>query len=280
MTRHPNAVSWPRVLPLLLVLAGFGTPAAAQREDTIRQRFRLPLAPTAEVPARGALAAPGISIGTPTAFGAGFGDAFVGAGVQSRTRLLDRMDGGVFAGFGLGDPRELVGLEVVATSFGTLNSCCRGGISAKLHRLLPASSAIALGVENGVLWRLGYDGPATDAGTSVYGVVSKVFAVRQRTTSPFSTLTLSLGAGTGRFRSEGDLLADRERFSPFGSASLRIVEPLSLLGEWTGQELAVGASILPLRDRPLVITPAVTDLRTLPRFVLGVGYGFDYTRLF
>lgn len=261
----------------LLGLGLAATHSRAQAPDSLQRRYLLPALPTFELAARGRSVAPGITIGTPAAFGADGGDAFVGAGFQHRTRFEDRPDGGVVAGFGVGDARRLAGLELAVSSFGTFRSCCRGGLSAKLHRVLPWDAAVAVGWENAVTW--GHmDGleEATDAGSSGYAVASKVFALRAVPGTWLSEATLSLGVGGGRFRTEDQVIAREETVNVFGSASLRLAERLSGIVNWTGQDLAAGASWVPLRRVPLLITPGAADLTTEPRFVLGIGYGFDY----
>lgn len=268
------------VMTLLVILA---VPAPAQQEDSLRRQLRLPLPPTLEVAARGGWIAPGITIAIPSGYGADYGDAFVGAGFQARTRYRNAPDGGVVVGFGLGNARELVGLELAFTSFGTVRSCCRGGISAKLHRVLPADASVAVGVENALVWgNLDFSehAEATDAGTSTYAAVSKVFRLRSDPVTPFGSMTLTLGAGNGRFRTEDDILQGRESVGVFGGASLRVSEAAAAVASWTGQDLMAGVSVVPFRDVPLFITPALADLTTEPRFILGIGYGFNYASLF
>jgi hypothetical protein len=61
---------------------------------------------------------------------------------------------------------------------------------------------------------------------------------------------------------------------------LRVAEPVNLIAEWTGQDLNLGVSIVPFREIPLVITPALADVTNNAgdgaRFVLGIGYGFSF----
>ncbi len=68
----------------------------------------------------------------------------------------------------------------------------------------------------------------------------------------------------------------------FGSVGLRVAETVSLIADWTGQDLTIGASIAPFRNLPLVITPAVADITDNAgdgaRFILGVGYNFRFGR--
>ncbi len=281
LRRERSAVRRPLWLTVLALLGLPGT-AWPQAPDSLRARYRLPQLPTFEVPARGAEVAPGISIGTPSAFGASWGDGVVGFGFQARTRLADHPDGVGAVALGLGDSRRAAGLELALTSYGTLRSCCRGGLSLKAHRALPRDAAVALGWENGVVWgRLSpHASVATDAGTSVYAVASQVIHLRPGRADAFRTLTLTAGIGNGRFRRERDIIAGRERLNLFGSGALRVLESASVVADWTGQDLVAGVSLVPIRGRPLIVMPGFADLTTSPRFILGGALGFDYTRFF
>lgn len=284
-------ISVPTILAaaVLAVLAA-GAPAYGQEPDAdaLRRQMKLPRPPGVELAARGPLVAPAIAIGVPTAYGADWGDVFVGVGFQSRTRLRDDVDGGAVAGIGLGDARRLVGLEVAVSQFGTFRSCCRGSLSLKLHRALPSLDAsVAVGWENVTGWgSMEGEELFTDGGESFYGAATKVFLLSR--TNPFRTLTTTLGVGNGRFRTESDILEDFEEdgiednttVNVFGSAAWRFADRFSAIGSWTGQDLAAGLSVVPLGDVPIVGTVAFTDLTTEPRFIVGLAYGLGFTGTF
>lgn len=264
---------------LLAFAAASWNDAAAQTGVPPGIGMRLPAPPTQEFAARGSRAAPGISLGIPSGYGADWGDAAIGFGFQATTRLHNRPDGVAAVAVGLGNAREIVGLEVVATSYGTARTCCRGGLSFKLHRVLPADFGLAVGWENGAVWG-GFDpDPAeeTDAGSSLYGVASKVLYLNRQGGNAYSTLTFTLGLGNGRFRTEDDIIADEEKVNAFGGVAFRFSRAAAVIADWTGQDLAAGLSILPLRNQPLVIIPGAADITTKARFILGAAYGFDYT---
>jgi hypothetical protein len=268
---------------VLVALLAIALPDAldAQAADTLRRDLRLPLPSTYAVAARGDWVSPGIAIGVPTGFGADWGDAFAAVGLQSRTRYRDAVDGGVVFGFGLGDAQRALGLELAVSSFGTFRSCCRGGLSAKVHRVLPRNSSIAVGYENALTWgRMAGEEEATDAGRSLYLAGTSVFLLRPDPSSFLGTAAVTAGIGNGRFRRESDILNDRERVNPSFSAGVRVAEPASVVASWTGQDLVAGVSLVPFRRVPLFITPGVADLTTSPRFILGIGYGFDFSPLF
>ena len=143
---------------------------------------------------------------------------------------------------------------------------------------LPAGAAsVALGWENAATWgRMAGADEATDAGSSVYLVGSKVLRLRENPAQPLGSMSLTLGVGTGRFRTEEQILDGRETVGVFGGGSVRLAQSVSLIADWTGQDLVAGVSLAPLRGVPLMLTPGVADLTTEPRFILGVGYGFTF----
>lgn len=253
-------------------------PQPTETAEVLRQRFRLREPATLQVSTLGAVSTPGSSSGSPTAFGASWGRGFLGVGFQERTRYTNDADGSISLGIGLGDARKAVGVEVTAGVYSLLGDDAfeRGGISFKAHRVLPENFAVAVGVENAIIWG------DTDAGSSLYGVVSKIFQLRENPREPFSQLTASVGIGGGRFRSEDDIINDEDSIGVFGSIGLRVAEPVSLIADWTGQDLTIGASIVPFRNVPLVITPAIADITDNAgdgaRFILGVGYNFTFGR--
>jgi hypothetical protein len=248
----------------------------------LREQLKIPELPVVLTPSTlGPAASPGSSSGSPTAFGADFGSLFTGASFQERTRFTESSDGAVSAGFGLGDATKAVGLEVavsvldLTTNNGDDQAFDRGSFSFKLHRRFPNNFAVAVGYENAIVWGF------TDAGSSLYGVGSKIFQLQDSPRKPFSSLTVSLGVGNGRFQSEDDFNADKDNLNVFGSAGLRVLEPVSVIADWTGQDLTLGASIVPFRNIPIVITPAVADITGSAgdgsRFILGVGYSYSFS---
>ncbi len=252
-------------------------PAASNQQElqALQKQFTLPEPRVVERPVPRALGLPGSSVGSPSAFGADWGDVFAGFSFQERTRFTDKADGAVVAGFGIGDAEKLVGLEVAVTVFDLVDDTFQdGGISFKLHHDFGDGLAVAAGVENAIIWG------ELDTNSSAYGVVSKVFRFKDAT-QPFSSLTVNLGLGGGRFRSEDDVFDGDDSINVFGSAGLRVIEPISVIADWTGQDLNLGVSLVPFRNIPLTITPAIADVTSNAgdgaRFVLSIGYGLSLT---
>lgn len=219
---------------------------------------------------------PALSIVIPTAYGAHRNTGFVSATYQERTRYSDVDDGALGIGIGLGDAEKSVGVELSYTlaSFGSNRDFGSGGFNAKVHRRLPQGWAVAAGW-NGLI-NLGDD---NDFEHSVYGVVSKIIRTREDINQPFSRVAITAGIGNGQFRTEDAVDDDNGTINVFGNVAVRVAEPVSLIAEWTGQDLGVGVSIAPFKNIPLVITPALRDITGAgdgARFVLGAGFAFKF----
>ena len=279
----------------LFMVAGLANSATAQNVDSLRNRYMVPTLSqgAAAAAANASRSAPGSSSGSPSAFGANWGDAFFGGSYQNQVRYVGAKpstldDGGVVGGFGLGDASEYAGLEVAFSSFSTLHEGFgkRGGMSLKLHRLLPDNFGIAVGRENAATWG------GTDGGRSWYGVVSKEQDLSDNPNGFLGSITLNAGVGDGRFRDshlvnlgngKQALGTPIDTVGFFASAGLRLHETTSLIADWGGQDLTLGFSIAPFASVPVVITPAIADILGRAnghgRFVLGVGYGFQFSQL-
>ncbi|MCT7951005.1 hypothetical protein NG798_14495 [Ancylothrix sp. C2] len=218
--------------------------------------------------------APSISVSMPFANGFSWGNAGIGLGLQSRTRYTNSPDGGLGIGIGLGNPQTHLGFDVVASILDLSDFGSRGSLSFKIHRNFDNDLAIAVGLQNAIIW--GY----TDAGTSVYGVVTKTFRTSANTSDFLSSIVVSAGLGGGQFRPESDINNNIESVGVFGSVALRVVEPLNAIAEWTGQDLTLGLSYVPFANTPLIITGGVTDLTGNAgdgsRYLLRLGYLFTF----
>ena len=272
----PRSLLRPFGFLLPTLLAGFSV--SAQEVDTARQRFILALPAEIRVHRLNTQISPGSSSGTPTAYGAQFGDIFFGVGYQARTRYTPNKDGDAYAGFGLGNSSEYVGIELAYTSLTTVRNGFfhQGSFSFKIHRDLPFDLAIAYGWEDAI------HSPNTDGGSSQYGVLTSFLPFRRDGGYFLSSATVSVGVGNSRFQTEKDFSAGKHGVNAFGSLGLRVVKPLSFIADWTGQDLMLGASIVPIPRLPLVITSAYADVTGTAgdgaRFVMGVGVDYSFAR--
>ncbi|HEY9647212.1 MAG TPA: hypothetical protein V6C88_12620 [Chroococcidiopsis sp.] len=219
---------------------------------------------------------PAITLAIPSGYGADNFTGFVNFSYQSRTRFSNQDDGTMGVGIGFGDAQESVGVQLSYTvaSFGTNRDFGSGGFNAKVHRQLPGGWSIAAGWE-GFL----NIGDENDFEDSIYGSVTHIIRTTPDIDSPLSRIALTAGVGSGRFRTEEAIFDDDNTVGVFGSIALRLARPVSAIVEWTGQDLAAGLSIAPIRNFPLVITPALRDIAGAgdgARFVLGAGLSFQF----
>ena len=231
---------------------------------------------------------PSMSIYIPVGYGADNNTGFVAADYQERTRFGNNDDGEMVFGVGLGDAKKSVGVVLSYTLASVSNRYNSdfgiGGFNVKIHRQIKDDLAVAVGM-NGFLNIGSYPDPlpANDFKNSLYGTVTKVIRTNENINKPFSRIAVTAGVGNGQFRTEDSISNDKDNFNVFGNVVARVHPRASLIAEWTGQDLAVGASIAPFKNIPLVITPAVRDI-TGPgrgasdgaRFVLGAGFGFKF----
>jgi hypothetical protein len=234
------------------------------------------------------VASPGITISNPAGYGGDRGRAFVSASLQRKVRYTGLglgpfkgiPDGTLGFGVGFGNASKGLGVQASYTvaSFGGSRAVGSGGINLKLHTQLPSGWAIAVGGE-GILnfGSLPSNSPteSNDFENTYYATVSRIFPLQEDINAPFSRIALTAGMGSGRFRTVEQINEKKSGIGLFGSVALRATPRLSLIGEWTGQDLAVGASWVPLPGLPLVLTPAFRDLAgsnlSGPRFVIGAG---------
>lgn len=255
-------------------------PALAQDAVDLRERYLLRVPPPSasedDLPEpEDRWTIPNMGGSSPIAFGASFGDVGIGGSYQVRTRYREEDDAVAGLAFGLGDPVDLVGLQIGVISFSTFRSGFGKvmGIDFHLHRVLPRSFGIGIG------WESAITRGKTDGGSNRYAVVSKWLPLREET-EPFSALMLSVGVGDGRFLSEEDFNEGADKVNIFGSAALRVASPLSVIADWTGQDLLLASSVAPFRSLPVVLTVGFNDVTGTAgdgaRFVASASAGYDF----
>ncbi|MGF2037664.1 MAG: hypothetical protein RMZ43_020475 [Nostoc sp. CmiVER01] len=226
-------------------------------------------------------ASPGSTAGTPSAYGASFGQAYIGGGLFFPfDEDKDRVDGSLSVGFGLGNAVKSIGLEVNAniTSVGggdNFDFGDSGGVGFKLHRYLGDGTSVAVGWSNPIKW-----GDVTRAKDTIYGVVTKSFSLQPDNANNKLPLTISVGLGSGAFRSKGAIEAGENSANLFASLGLRVIPQVSLVSSWTGNRVNMGASFAPLKNIPIVINTIFTDVTSNfdsgLGFALSAGYSFRF----
>lgn len=223
---------------------------------------------------------PAASVSIPTALGVDAGEMFFGIAYQGRTRYTTEDDAAAVLGIGIGT-RRVLALEAALTTYSTLRDggpLETGGVSLKLHRAIGGQASVAVGYENALLWG------GSDGDGSLYAVASRMLNLRGDPDAPFSTAVATLGVGNGRFRFEEDDAEDRATANVFGGIGVRVTGPLSLVADWTGQDLNAAASLTPIPRLPLVITLGLVDLTGNAgdgaRPIVSLGYGLAFRQPF
>ena len=228
-------------------------------------------------PSRGV---PSLTIANPYGFGSDRG-FYSGLSYQFDNRN-DGPDGDpnnadATAGFGIGfgNAQKSIGAELSysMTSFGQTNrDFGSGGFNIKLHRQVADGWGIAAGWNSFLTV-----GDGTDFDDSLYLSTTKILKLREKLSSPLSRVAITAGIGNGQFRTEDDIAEDNNNFNPFGSLAFRVARPVSFVTEWTGQDLAMGVSVSPIRTLPLTLNLGARDIAGAGdevRFVFGIGSGF------
>ena len=226
-------------------------------------------------PSRGT---PGLTIANPYGFGADRG-FYSGLSYQVDTRGGDEgiNDGDATWGFGmgLGNAQKAIGAELSynIASFGqNARSFGSGGFNLKLHRKIAEGWGVAAG------WNSFLSiGDGNDLDDSLYLSTTKIFRLRENVTSAFSRVGVTVGVGNGQFRTVDDITNDNDNVNVFGSLAFRVARPVSFITEWTGQDLAMGLSVSPVRTLPVTINLSARDIAGAgdgARFIFGVGTGF------
>ncbi len=218
------------------------------------------------------------SLTTPTAEGASNNIVFIGAGGTIPAPYATKSDGAAVFGFGVGDQKENLGLQVCLVSL-DLSQWDRYALAFHLHRDLGNASEIGIGVEN-ILLSSGSDG-----GKSFYAVYSQSVQ-----SAPFideatgrSKLHFSVGAGNARFgdKSGDDISSGKGAHGTyaFGNISYEVASEFNLIADWNGLNLNAGvAKTFMIGKYPLVIALGAADLTGYSgdgvRGIFIVGTGF------
>jgi len=225
---------------------------------------------------------PGFNAGSPSGFGANWGDVFAGISLINRSSPIgsatDKADGSIAIGAGFGNSQDLLGFEAVYNLISLTPSrfASNGSFDFKVHRALPDLMSFAVGWENAI----NYGPDAGGTASSVYGSFSKFFVLQPDTIENPMLLGLTLGTGGGRFRSFNDQVAGNGGVGIFASAGLQVLANLSVITDWTGQNLNLGVSYVPFASLPIYVNGTLVDVAGNTniglRYSLGIGFGFNF----
>lgn len=254
-------------LPLACVLAAAAGSAQAGSVADLGLTLEQVRALNAQLTAP--IAAPGIAFGSPTAFGAGWGQAFAGVGGQTVDRPEQNVDGSALAGAGFGDPIRYLGLEVATTVISLRDELAGDGNWAfKLHHTWRDRSALAVGIEDTGGW-----GDAKQTHSSEYVAYTRVLDLEPSSPKRPLSLAFNVGIGNERFADPADDVG------VFGSVALSWHRQSSVIADFNGREFGVAVSAVPFYRIPLVVTAGAINLTERfagTEFAAGIGYLYSF----
>jgi len=245
----------------------------AQEAKTDVEKQNLLIEPLPKIIAASVGYSPNLNFGIPSGFGAGWGDAFIGASAATAGKARSNVDGSISTGFGLGDPINAVGLELSFNMGSIKNFGSNGTFDAKLHRVIYAEGTNQVAVAAG--WnsfaQYGTEGVIP---SSVYGAVSTYSLLQAGDTFNEMPISFTFGVGGGNFR-QGNAST-----GVFTGVGLQVHPQVGLGAAWSGIGVNVGVSYLPFPKVPLTIGLTGGDLTNNSVggtvLVLNVSYGFNF----
>jgi len=225
--------------------------------------FIEPLPPPPPPPERYPRYFPALSAGSPSGFGANWGDISLGAAIINRegaapTNPNARAGGSVAITFGIGDSRDFLGLETTYNIISVTPSrfAQNGNFDFKIHKNLGNLSSIALGWQNAI----NYGPEAGGTESSVYGAFSQIYVLQPDNPENPMLLGFTIGIGGGVYRPFFDQINQVSSVGVFSSAGWQALPNVSLIGDWNGQGMNFGVSYVPFRDIPITLTGIAVDV--------------------
>ncbi|MGG6239019.1 hypothetical protein ACQ4N7_10295 [Nodosilinea sp. AN01ver1] len=265
------AASPPPVAQPSAVTTAQATPSTPEA-DQVRDDLRIEPLTTAANPAQSFPPSP--NAGIPSAFGAEWGDVFFSASLSGADRLRAEADGSLSMGFGLGDARRAVGVELAYNLQSIRRFGENGGFDAKVHRQVYSSDTTQVAAAVGVNNFVSYGADTAGTSTSVYGVVTAAHLLQPEHPVNRLPITTTLGAGSGYFS------GDNSDVGVIAGVGLQVHPQFSINTAWSGAGLNVGASIVPEPTIPLTLNLLYGDIGNNTRAgsvaVLSIGYGFNF----
>ncbi|MBD2278469.1 hypothetical protein H6F99_09185 [Aphanizomenon flos-aquae FACHB-1040] len=217
---------------------------------------------------------PSLTFATPSAFGATWGDVFVGASAATTGKARTQPDGSISMGFGLGDARKLVGLELGYNIGSIKNFGYNGTFDLKANRIVYAKGNTQIAAAAGWKSFAQHVKGESVRPSSAYGVVTSYSLLKPNDTVNKMPISFSIGAGGGDFRT-GDA-----NTGVFAGVGVQVHPQIGVGMGWSGVGFNVGASFVPISTIPLTINVVGADLTDTSFggtvFVLSIGYGFNF----
>jgi hypothetical protein len=249
-------------------------PADNSQIDADKLRQGLLIEPLVKVIPAKRTYSPSLSFATPSAFGATWGDVFLGSSLATQGKARTQPDASITMGFGLGDARKLIGLELAYNIGSVKNFGYNGTFDLKANRILYAKNNTQIAAAVG--WRTfaQHVRGETIRPSGVFGLVTSYSLLKPKDPVNKMPISFSVGAGGGDFRT------GNASTGVFAGVGVQVHPQVGVGMGWSGVGLNVGASFVPVRTIPLTINAVAADLTDTSRggtvFVLSVGYGFNF----
>ena len=274
-TESPNQAKYLKASPS--AVAAEPSIFLAQQTETsaLRDQLKIKPLPDAYLPSQSGGNSPSLNFGTPSGFGAYWGNAFISAsGATPGTKRDGNIDGSVSVGFGLGSS-DTIGGELSYNQGSIKNFGRNGTFDAKIHRIVYAEGTNQVSVSVG--WNT-FAQHVTEsvANSYVYGAISTYSQLQAGDKYNTMPISFTVGVGGGAFRKDPDSLGV---FAGFG---VQVHPQFSVGAAWSGQGINAGVSYVPYPAIPLTFVLTGGDL-TESSFggrvlVLSASYGFSFAK--
>jgi hypothetical protein len=241
----------------------------------LRDQLRIKPLPAAFLPAASGGNSPSLNFGTPSGFGAYWGNAFISASGATAGKARDgSVDGSISVGFGLGTA-DTVGVEFAYNQGSIKRFGSTGSVDVKAHRIVYAegTNQVSVGVGwNSFAQHVGNGEPVRPS--SVYGVISSYSQLQANDSYNKMPISFSAGVGGGGFRKDPDSIG------VFAGVGVQVLPQLSVGAAWSGVGVNAGVSYVPYPEIPLTFVLTGGDLTDSSGggtvLVLSASYGFNF----
>jgi hypothetical protein len=223
------------------------------------------------------------SLFAPIGYGPNWGAVFGSLAGVNRWPGGHLSDGSLSVGMGLGNSDKYVGgsLSLLVDSLGLRNQAFakNSALSGAIYRWITPSTSIAVGAS-----KIAGVGVFKNTANGFFAAGTQLIALTPNASfhTPF---VVSVGVGSGPFVSAQEMMVFKRdaRLNAFGALSISPIQQLSLIADYAEQLLSLGASIVPIRTLPVVVTAYASNVaggHKVPGPVtyglrIGVGYAFS-----